>query len=74
MKLFFASLLISVSLFCSAQKGDTITSSKPDTVQVIMNEFLTFLQDKITVKEYMPVQQMVNAFIMNREANKKKKK
>lgn len=63
--------LIIISAFSFFQK-DTIPP-KPDSVQVIMNEFLVFLQDKITVKEYIPVQQMVATFLKSKEFIKPKK-
>ncbi len=66
-------ILLFISSVCFGQKKDSLPP-KPDSVQIIMNEFLTFLQDKVTVKEYLPVQQMVNAYLQNKEFMKPKKK
>ncbi len=73
----FGNLLI-ISLFISAvsfgqQKKDSLPP-KQDTAIVVMNEFLTFLQDKLTVKEYVPIQQMVGAFLKSKEYLKPNKK
>lgn len=77
MKLLITCLLIS-SLTFGQKKGylpvDSMPLPKPDTVAVIMNEFLTFLQDKITVKEYIPVQNYIQAFLKAKEYDKPKRK
>lgn len=57
-----------------ATSGGGDIQVKPDSVQVIMSEFLVFLQDQITVKQYLPVQQMVNAFLKDKEMRKPKNK
>ena len=71
MRLIFIFLFISA--VCFGQKKDSLPP-KQDSVSVIMNEFLVFLQDKITVKEYLPVQQMVTAYLQNKEFLNPKKK
>lgn len=40
---------------------------KPDSATIVMSEFLIFLQDKVTVKDYMPIQQAVAAFLKSKE-------
>lgn len=50
------------------------TTIKADSVMVIMNDFLIFLQDKVTVKDYLPVQAYVQGFLKSKEFDKPKKK
>lgn len=45
-----------------AQKKDSIPP-KADSATIVMNQFLIFLQDKLTVKDYIPVQRMVEVFL-----------
>lgn len=80
MKKVILCFLVFISFSCFAQSKDSASRTsqpmtiKADSVQTIMNDFLEFLQDKVTVKQYLPVQQMVNAFIISKEAEKRKKK
>ena len=79
---FFA---IIISLNVSAQKSTSkLTTSlgildsteikkKDSAASVLMNDFLVFLQDKITVKNYLPVQEYVNEFLKSKEYLKPKK-
>ena len=71
MKLLFICLLISGITY--GQKKDSLPP-KPDSVTVLMNEFLVFLQDKVTVKEYLPVQAYVQGFLKEKEFRNPKKK
>lgn len=73
MKFIIVLLLVIFSSVCFGQKKDSLPA-KPDSVQVIMNEFLVFLQDKMTVKDYMPFQEAVNIFLQHKEFLKPKKK
>lgn len=72
MKFIMILLLVIFNSVCFGQKKDSIPP-KPDSTTVIMNEFLGFLQDKLTVKEYLPVQQMVSAFLQSKEFTKPQK-
>lgn len=55
-------ILICFSSRVMAQKKDSIPP-KADSATIVMNQFLIFLQDKLTVKDYIPVQRMVEVFL-----------
>lgn len=69
MKLLLISLFISA--ICYGQKDSL--PKKPDSTVIVMSQFLIFLQDKVTVKDYMPVQKMVDAFLKQEFLKPRKK-
>lgn len=63
-------LLLSTASF-SQKKNDSLPS-KHDSSYIIMNQFLIFLQDKVTVRDYLPIQQAITAFLQSKEFVKPK--